>query len=619
VTGHSLAIVDESHHFRNPATRRYENVAPWLVGRPVLLLSGTPVVNRLMDLGHQLLLAVRDDCLRSRGCPSLLEALAGGSAPVALDDLVLCRRSPESTPIASHRVFPLTLTPAERMLVGGIERLSLSRDPSVASLIRIVLWRALGSSPAALAGALARYDRLLHHAALAGRSGRGATRAAIRAFAGRDQEQLVFWELFPEPAGEVELALQDRAPLELLLQQARGLLGAPDTKCERLQALLRDGVPTIVFTGARDTLTWLRGRLADRRPAWLTGEAAGIGTTRMAREDVLQHFSPRCPSAPASTPGIRSPHLLLATDVAAEGLDLQEAGRVVHYDLPWTSVRVDQRNGRALRLGARWERVEIVEFHPPPDLEERLRQLVRLAAKRRLSSHAGIDSDGRWLYRWRSDLAAWAGAGPAAAGVSVAEGGEGGWLVGLAFDAAMGDRGMRPMPASLIWIGDDGRITEHPKQLAELLQAVARRPWRAPSPEERGHTLAALAPVVRSRLREATGENWRNSRWEPEQRALERRLRALAARGARQRDRELLVQLDAAREWLAGGLSAGEAALVRVAARLETSALLPALRRLLERPRRNERPVPRLTGVVRVGTFSGCFPSGPYSSISTER
>jgi hypothetical protein len=125
--------------------------------------------------------------------------------------------------------------------------------------------------------------------------------------------------------------------------------------------------------------------------------------------------------------------------------------------------------------------------------------------------------------------------------------------------------------------------------------------------------------VVRSRLREATGENWRNSRWEPEQRALERRLRALAARGARQRDRELLVQLDAAREWLAGGLSAGEAALVRVAARLETSALLPALRRLLERPRRNERPVPRLTGVVRVGTFSGCFPSGPYSSISTER
>ncbi|HET7427622.1 MAG TPA: SNF2-related protein, partial [Gemmatimonadales bacterium] len=58
-----LVIVDESHHFRNPATRRYRALAPWLIGRPVLLLSATPVVNRLEDLAHQLLLGIRDDAL----------------------------------------------------------------------------------------------------------------------------------------------------------------------------------------------------------------------------------------------------------------------------------------------------------------------------------------------------------------------------------------------------------------------------------------------------------------------------------------------------------------------------------------------------------------------------
>ncbi|MBI3746094.1 MAG: hypothetical protein HY264_06140 [Chloroflexi bacterium] len=42
---------------------------------------------------------------------------------------------------------------------------------------------------------------------------------------------------------------------------------------------------------------------------------------------------------------------LLASDVAAEGLNLQRAGRIVHYDLPWTAVRLEQRDGRALRQG----------------------------------------------------------------------------------------------------------------------------------------------------------------------------------------------------------------------------------------------------------------------------
>ena len=37
-----LVIIDESHHFRNPRTRRYLHLAPWLVGRPVLLLTATP-------------------------------------------------------------------------------------------------------------------------------------------------------------------------------------------------------------------------------------------------------------------------------------------------------------------------------------------------------------------------------------------------------------------------------------------------------------------------------------------------------------------------------------------------------------------------------------------------
>lgn len=84
-----LAIIDESHHFRNPLTRRYAAVAPWLVGRRALLLSATPVVNRLDDLAAQLRLAVRDDALAASGVGSLSLLLASGLGHPALSDLVI--------------------------------------------------------------------------------------------------------------------------------------------------------------------------------------------------------------------------------------------------------------------------------------------------------------------------------------------------------------------------------------------------------------------------------------------------------------------------------------------------------------------------------------------------
>ena len=86
---HGIVIIDESHHFRNPATRRYATVAPWLVGRRALLLTATPVVNRLDDLAAQLRLAVRDDALAASGIGSLSLLLASGMGHPALADLVI--------------------------------------------------------------------------------------------------------------------------------------------------------------------------------------------------------------------------------------------------------------------------------------------------------------------------------------------------------------------------------------------------------------------------------------------------------------------------------------------------------------------------------------------------
>jgi len=72
---------------------------------------------------------------------------------------------------------------------------------------------------------------------------------------------------------------------------------------------------------------------------------------------------------------------LIATDLASEGLDLQDADAVVHYDLPWTPLRLEQRVGRIARLGSEHGRADVCWFAPTESIEDRLQLEIRIATK----------------------------------------------------------------------------------------------------------------------------------------------------------------------------------------------------------------------------------------------
>jgi hypothetical protein len=257
-----------------------------------------------------------------------------------------------------------------------------------------VLLRAAASSPAALAGALRRYRGLLLHGADALRAGRSLGRAELREFAGELDDQLVFWELVSDGHGTLELALDDLDAIGGVLDACAGAASA-DAKLARLRSLLADGRPTLVFTTRRDTVRHLRDGLGVV-VAWCTGDRAGLGHAPAARSAVMRWFQ-----APGAHP---MPHCLVTTDVAAEGLDLRRAERVVHYDLPWTPMRLEQREGRAVRLGSSHPRIEVIQFPPPPALEAALRLGERLEHKAALPGQAGLGPDGARLWRWRSAI-----------------------------------------------------------------------------------------------------------------------------------------------------------------------------------------------------------------------
>jgi superfamily II DNA or RNA helicase len=551
-----LVIVDESHHFRNPATWRYRHVAPWLVGRRVLLVTATPVVNRLPDMLHQLLLGIRDDALKADGVGSLRALLGRGESSPALGRVVVESPTPEGQR-PSRRGTVLVAgrdeSVAAEAALDSLDRLRLSRLPGTEALVRTVLRRAAASSPAALAEALRRYRHLLLHARDAAAAGRPLDRGAIRRFTGELEEQLVWWELMPETDDPNDLVLDDLGQIDAALQEAIRATGLPDGKVERLRALLADGRPTLVFTARRETVRYLRDRLAPPPLAWCTGLRAGLGPCPLPRGIVLGWFreAGRARHAPPA------PHLL-ATDVAAEGLDLQRAARVVHYDLPWTPMRLEQREGRAVRLGSSHATVEVVTVRPPPVLDRALRMTRALALKARLPSLAGLGPAGRGLWRWRSELAAAYASGDASPGVAVVSAEPEGALALFELYGVRGRTAER-LSATLVWVEPGGVWTEEETVVAgRLATAAAAPPHGARDPGRLSAALALLAAPIRSRLAQVRGSCWSAPAAEPAAHRVALRLHRAVRAAARGREVDTLAGLERALAFVGRGHTAGE-------------------------------------------------------------
>src|SRR5207249_5044257 len=85
------------------------------------------------------------------------------------------------------------------------------------------------------------------------------------------------------------------------------------------------------------------------------------------RGEVLRAFAPRAQGAPSPAPALET-DVLIATDLLSEGLNLQDAVRVIHYDLPWSPARLTQRVGRIDRAGSPHARIETITLLPAPPL-----------------------------------------------------------------------------------------------------------------------------------------------------------------------------------------------------------------------------------------------------------
>lgn len=379
-----LVIIDEAHRFRNPRTRRVTTLAPWLRGRKTLACTATPIVNRIDDLLTLLKLLFPTNQLSWDGIRHFDELRPWFDPPRALRRLVIrspLPTSPSPWSLRSERYSPLPdeLARIDRG-VSLIESLRGSQIGGIARLIRNTLFDALASSDAALRTALVRYRSLLWQASEAGR----CSRTALRSFAGEALEQCVFWSLLPLSDESGEIPLEDLPSVEAAIRAIpRG--GSTDLVwLTPLLARLAEITPALCFTRHLATARLMRSQ--QEGAAWIDGRQSGIGLHHFPRAAVLEAFGPGRRSWKVLR---RLPEVLITTEVAAEGLDLQGVRAVVHLDLPWTDTRLKQREGRALRSGQKHSEVTILRRETGPQLRSRLRQAPLIAHKEQLAA--------RWL------------------------------------------------------------------------------------------------------------------------------------------------------------------------------------------------------------------------------
>ena len=383
----AVILVDEAHRFRNPRAKRSQALAELAACAPVVLTTATPVCNSQWDLYHLLSLFLAEQDLRGAVGHNLREAFELAEAAQfdlteLVEQVVIRRIEPPSTagfgrrPNVSLEVLRYRAHGAERWLWQNLEaelgRMSMElfrADWPRPLLVQYVLKR-WESGADALAATLEQMSDFHRRWLEADAHGRTLSRKSFRQLFGGElgRRQGVFPFLYDGPGGpgySREQVERDLAVLDELEGRAQAVVEYGDAKRDAILELVgSDDDKTLVFTSYQRAAQGLYEHLVDglgakAKVGLVTGERAlATGLGRTSADEIVRRFAPRSNGLLQIDEHQRI-DVLVATDCLAEGVNLQDCGRVVLADLPYSPLGVEQRIGRLVRPGGPHERVQV--------------------------------------------------------------------------------------------------------------------------------------------------------------------------------------------------------------------------------------------------------------------
>ena len=143
----------------------------------------------------------------------------------------------------------------------------------------------------------------------------------------------------------------------------------------------------IVFSQYYDTAYWIGSELAKFLPGEIVAVYAGSGKSGLFRGDSFASIEREDIKAAVKKRDIR---LLVATDAACEGLNLQTLGTLINVDLPWNPSRLEQRLGRIKRIGQARRTIDMLNLVYNETQDEKVYQVISRRMKDRYDIFGGL-------------------------------------------------------------------------------------------------------------------------------------------------------------------------------------------------------------------------------------
>ncbi len=187
--------------------------------------------------------------------------------------------------------------------------------------------------------------------------------------------------------GEAETEQKTLEPSKSLTAEERNLLARlvaaleanqeRDPKYEVVrQCLITRGwlnTGCIVFSQYRDSIQWLAAQLTDDLPDEPIAVYSGPAASGIMQKGNWSNKSREELKKMVLQGRLR---LMLGTDAASEGLNLQRMARLINLDLPWNPTRLEQRKGRIQRIGQIHDTIQIYNMRYKDSVEDRVHELL---------------------------------------------------------------------------------------------------------------------------------------------------------------------------------------------------------------------------------------------------
>ncbi|PRX34400.1 helicase-like protein [Paraburkholderia sp. BL18I3N2] len=427
-------VIDEAHKLRNAhraSNRTGQALKRALQGRKKLLLTATPLQNSLMELyGLSTLIdehlfgdetAFRKQFMNSgAGMDELRERLASFAKRTLRRDVLEYIKYTERKALTQ----PFNPTDDEQALY---ERISafLQKEESYAlpkqqrHLTALILRKLLASSSHAVAATLVTIRERLQGLLVVGETEDDSSQLVEQLIAEDDLEQDYLEEEVSEAEDDAEALISTpaesdqpdinavRAAISAEIDELTAFIDAAqalqtDTKAQALLKALALGFSkmvelsapckAIIFTESKRTQEYLHRFLSANGYA---GKLVLFSGTNNHEDStaIYQHWleeykgtdrvtgSPQVDRRTALIDHFRrddgtGAEIMIATEAAAEGVNLQFCALIINYDLPWNPQRVEQRIGRCHRYGQRFDVVVINFLNTRNQADQRVLELL---------------------------------------------------------------------------------------------------------------------------------------------------------------------------------------------------------------------------------------------------